>query len=186
MNYKLFFFYEVPFVVSLLEFDRETTFWVVFVVSLLSFDRETTLRRANWQKVGTTLRDFPQSSTKYRRRGADFGIFGAERQVFPPSGAYLRDFGAERQFFLIFGAIFGDFGAERLVFPPSGADFGIFCAEGQPGRAYPHCFWGGYVQKWPQTHIPSLICRRVCTGEGENNPTDLPGLRRNGRESAEG
>lgn len=55
MNYKLFFFYEVPFVVSLLEFDRETTFWAVFVVSLLSFDRETTLLGANWQKGRVTI-----------------------------------------------------------------------------------------------------------------------------------
>jgi len=65
------------------------------------------------------------------------------------------------------GADFRVFGAERLVFPPSGAIFYVFGAAGQPGRAYPHCFWGGYVQKWPKTHIPSLIWRRVCTGEGE-------------------
>ena len=88
MNYKLFFFCEVPFVVSLLEFDRETTFWAVFVVSLLSFDREITLLGAKWQVVGTTLRDFPQSSTKFWRRGAEFGDFGADWLVFPLRGAF--------------------------------------------------------------------------------------------------
>jgi hypothetical protein len=66
------------FIVSLLEFDRETTFWAVFVVSLLSFDRETTLLGVNWQKVGTTLRENPHSSTKFWRRGAIFGVFGAD------------------------------------------------------------------------------------------------------------
>ena len=99
---------------------------------------------------GAEFRFFGADLLIFPLPGADFGIFGADRLVFPPFGAYLRDFGAEWQ-----------------VFPPSGAEFGIFGAAGPPGRAYPHFFWGGYVQKWPKTHIPSLIRRRVCTGEGE-------------------
>ena len=65
------------------------------------------------------------------------------------------------------GADFAIFGAECLDFLLFGAESRVFGAAGQPGRAYPHCFGGGYVQKWPKTHIPSLIWRRVCTGEGE-------------------
>lgn len=65
MNYKLFFFCEVPFVVSPLEFDRETTFWAVFVVSLLSFDSEITLLGSKWQVV----RSFGAEGLPGLRRG---------------------------------------------------------------------------------------------------------------------
>ncbi len=46
--------------------------------------------------------------------GAELGVFGAERQVFPFGGAIVQDFGAERQVFPFGGAIFGYFGAEDL------------------------------------------------------------------------
>ena len=46
--------------------------------------------------------------------GADFRVFGAERLVFPPSGAISGTFGAECLVLLLSGAIFGDFGAAGL------------------------------------------------------------------------
>ena len=46
--------------------------------------------------------------------GAELGVFGAERQVFPLPGAIFQDFGADLLVISISGAIFGFFDAEDL------------------------------------------------------------------------
>jgi len=171
-------------VVFLLLSGRETTFSRVFAISLPFICRETTLRRANWQKVGTSLREFPKSSTKFltpRRRipvfwrgTADFSTFRCLFTGFWRGTAgissfrrHLTGFWRRSVGFSSFRRLFTGFWRGTAGFSTFRRRFWHFWRRGPAGRAYPHYFEGGYVQKWPKTHIPSLIWSRVCTGKGE-------------------
>ena len=62
---------------------------------------------ARWvtlRKVGTTLREFPRSSTKFLIRRADFRVFGARMGVGRSFGAENDRFGAKQDAKRLIGA----------------------------------------------------------------------------------
>ena len=72
--------------------------------------RQNLLQRgdyAQWvtlRKVGTTLREFPRSSTKFLMRRADFRVFGARMGVGRSFGAENDRFGAKQDAKRLIGA----------------------------------------------------------------------------------